>query len=752
MANFLSATANFEDFINMSSAEINGHVQKNNESVLKKAFNFFQGDSKILVISGFAGTGKKQIAEHSLSYLEKNTISMRYYCTPSTKLDDIQLSFYKTLRQKTSIKDTAELEAIEAISDKIEYFLTKTEFKFVPVFYNFDSIKDENKPDILNYIMSLSKKENIKSVICAKTFDTDLIPAELKYVKIMAKALSKEEFEKYIREFGIKVTPAMLDQLYRLTRGYFFSACICSKIMINQELTINDFIVMYTNSGEKFDLFLSKFYYKLIVGTTKSAFNLFVKLHHGLNIKVLQTIGSYPENIIKMLADNYYINKKGDLYYPSEFLKDQLDSIIDDEISHKRLASYYEKQLNLSPDERDFIVSRASLQDEIAFYKGIEITPPKTAESTENNDSHKDEQAEQKDQKEEKPKINYDDISTQDLFNKANEEFSKYEYLMTVELLTVILSRKDTIQGTELLYSTYKLLAETFKKLTKWQYALYYYELLERHYQNISDFDSMYLIQYEKATVYYSSYRIVDAIKLLKTLISLSNNNTIIMGANVLLGNIALSTSNKSVAIQHYEEGIKYADDTTPKGLRMELFFKYAVLSDENGDINNAVEYYQKCIEINDATSKYKALAYSNLADLFNENNLFSEAKECYQKAYDADKENGNEYGMYYSLSKIIPLTDKKEKDLLVKLSLEAKEHALKTDDYNALLLSIITLGDVYYDYPEPEKALEEYLSLYREGVEVIEEPNFSMIKSRIEDIRARIGKEKFEELVPDYD
>ena len=40
MANFLSATANFEDFINMSSAEINGHVQKNNESVLKKAFNF----------------------------------------------------------------------------------------------------------------------------------------------------------------------------------------------------------------------------------------------------------------------------------------------------------------------------------------------------------------------------------------------------------------------------------------------------------------------------------------------------------------------------------------------------------------------------------------------------------------------------------------------------------------------------------------------------------------------------------------
>lgn len=750
MANFLSATANFEDFINMSSAEINGHVQKNNESILKKAFNFFQGDSKVLVISGFAGVGKKQIAEHSLSYLEKNTIILRYYCTASTKTDDILLSFYKTLRQKTSIKDTAELEAIDSISDKIEYFLTKTEFRFVPVFYNFDSIKDENKPDILNYVMALSKKDNIKTVICAKTFDTDLIPAEIKYVKIMVKALSKEFFEKYIREFGIKVTPAMLDQLYRLTRGYFFSACICSKIMINQELSINDFIVLYTNSGEKFDLFLSKFYYKLIVGTTKSAFNLFVKLHHGLNLKVLQTIGSYPENILKMLCDNFYINKKGDLYYPSEFLKDQLESVIGDEISHKRLASYYEKQLNLSPDERDLNISRASLQDEIAFYKGIEIAPPKTEAKL--KESEQKEEETKAEEKEEKPQINYDEISTQDLFNMASEGFVKYEYLQTVELLTVILSRKDTIQGTELLYSTYKLLAETFKKLAKWDYAIFYYELLERHYQNVSDFDNMYLIQYEKAVVYYSSYRIVEAIKLLKTLISISNNNSIISGANVLLGNIALSTSNKAVALQHYEAGIKHADDTTPKSVRMELFFKYAVLSDENGDINNAVEFYQKCIEINDTTSKYKALAYSNLADLFNENNLYKEAKECYQNAYEADKINGNEYGMYYSLSKIIPLTDKKEKDLLVKMSLEAKEHALKTDDYNALLLSIITLGDVYYDYPEPEKALTEYLSLYREGVEVIEEPNFSMIKSRIEDIRARIGKEKFEELVPDYE
>ena len=66
--------------------------------------------------------------------------------------------------------------------------------------------------------------------------------------------------------------------------------------------------------------------------------------------------------------------------------------------------------------------------------------------------------------------------------------------------------------------------------------------------------------------------------------------------------------------------------------------------------------------------------------------------------------------------------------------------------------MSVIKLGDIYYDYPEPEKALEEYMALYKEGIEVIEEPNFSMIKARIEDIKARLGEDKFKELVPDYE
>lgn len=747
---FLSATANFEDFIKLSSAQINNHVQKNNEGILKKAFNFFQNDNKILLINGFSGVGKKQIAEHLVSYLDKDTIVLRFVCTESATLDDVLLTFYKTLKKKTSVKESADLEAIESLSDKVEYFISTLNMKFVPVFFNFDSIQSEHKADILNYIFALSEKENMKTLIVAKTFDTDIIPEQIKHVKLMVKALSKELFEVYLREFGIKVTPGMLDQLYRLSRGYFYSACLCIKIMINQELSINDLIVQYTNSGLKFDDFLAKTYYRLIVGTTKSAFNLFVKLRHGLNIKILQTIGSYPENILKTLNDNFYIYKKGDLFYPSEFLKQQLAESIGDEISPKRLVGYYEKQIALPPEERDFTISRASMQNEIAFYTGTTTAPQ---EETPTQDSAQNEAAEQQHEKEpEKKTIPYQTMTISELIEAAQESYKTFNYLRAVDILTFVLSKKDSITGSDLLYETYTLLANTYSKLAKWNYALYYFNLLERHYSHISDKENMHKMQFEKAYIYYHCYRIIDAIKILKMLLSVTKNNELICRSNIILGNVALSASNKPMAIQYYKEGIDHLTDESDIKIRMELYFKFAILSDEVNDINNAIEYYQKCIQTNDTESKYCALAYSNLADLFYDNDLFDEAKDCFEKAYNSDKLLNNDYGMYYSLTKLIELTDKKEKDEIVKLAEEAKEHAVKSQDYNAIINSTIKLGDIYYDYPEPEKALTQYLELYKRDIDDFGEYNVLMVKSRLEDIKARLGKEKFEELVPDYE
>ncbi|MCM1265958.1 MAG: tetratricopeptide repeat protein, partial [Candidatus Gastranaerophilales bacterium] len=489
----------------------------------------------------------------------------------------------------------------------------------------------------------------------------------------------------------------------------------------------------------------AKTYYTLIVGTTKSAFNLFLRLHHGLNAKVLEKLGGFPEKVLKTLSENSYIYKKGNTYYPTNFLKQQLAPNAREEVSKEKLAAYYQQQLELAPDDRDITISRATMSSELAYYSDTPII----AEELPNENNTEENVPEQIISKNNE---NLEKYNNNELFAMAEDTFQKYNYIQTLDILSVILSRKQDITDLHLLYNTYTMLSATYTKLAKWKYALYYNDILEKHYKNINDKENLDKIKYETAHIYYQSYRIMDAIQLLKQLLVVSKNPQILADSNILLGNIALSSSNKDTAIEYYRAGIKHIDANTEKSTALELFFKYAILSDEINDINNAVEYYQKCIEINEPTSKYTALAYSNLGDLFYDNELLQEAKDCFEKAYNADKANSNDFGMYYSLVKIAELTDRKEKDLRLNMLIEAKEHAINTKDIHAIIDSTLKLGDLYYDYSRPNNALSEYLALYRAGKNSFSEYNLEKLKSRLEDIRAMIGKEKFGELAPDYE
>ena len=68
----------------------------------------------------------------------------------------------------------------------------------------------------------------------------------------------------------------------------------------------------------------------------------------------------------------------------------------------------------------------------------------------------------------------------------------------------------------------------------------------------------------------------------------------------------------------------------------------------------------------------------------------------------------------------------------------------------NAFLERILGSADFEKDDPLPFASLDEYLEVYK--IEDLEEHNLKVVKSRLEDIRARLGKEKFEELVPNYE
>ena len=107
---------------------------------------------------------------------------------------------------------------------------------------------------------------------------------------------------------------------------------------------------------------------------------------------------------------------------------------------------------------------------------------------------------------------------------------------------------------------------------------------------------------------------------------------------------------------------------------------------------------------------------------------------------------------MYYSLSKIIELTSRQEEDKRLTYAKEAKEHALKSNDYHAIVDATLKLGDLYYDYSQAENALNEYIELYRADKNKFSEYNLNKLTSRLDDIKARLGKDTFEKLIPDYE
>ena len=742
---FLSATANYDALCNIKSGEINYYVQKNNEANLRKIFAFFQGESKILLLNGFGGTGKKQISEHILSFMDSDIIIFRFVCTESTSLDDVQLAFLDAIKRKISASDFMKCEAISSVKEKIDFLKNELNFRFVTAIYNFDSLTEYNKSDIQKYIFENSSDENTKTIIVSKVFNTDDIPENISYQKIMIKALSKDIFEEYVKEFGIRITNSGIDQLYRLTRGYFLYTCLSSKIMVNRELTLNDFIVQYSNSGVKFDDFLANAYYKLIVGSTRSVFNIALQLKHGFNHKMLNNFGSYPENILKTLLENYYLFRKSTLFYPSNFLKQVLSVSLTAEIKQETLVEYYQKQLEMPPNLRDFLISRTSLnaliaaESEYSEPQTDEVKPVETISIPQSDANAR--------------RIDvstYKDLSSFELLQKAQEFYNSYEYREVFDLLFLLVDRKDDLKNEQLYKSVYILIAKTYTRLKRWKYALYYYSILADFVKDKSE-EELNNIKYEMAVLYFESYQKSKAMQILTELVKTSNSPNLLLGCYIVLGNIALYSSNKDLALSYYKKGIQFVTVESDMQSVKELYFKYASLSDDKDDIASAIEYYKKCIDIKDDSNKYTPLAFSNLGELFIDNSMFQDAYECFTNAVEIYKVYKNDFGMYYCLSKLYELTDISEKDKKSEIAQKSKEYALLTGDKYAIINSTLQYGDALLNASDIESALKEYLEIYNNKELCLDEYNSKMLKLRLDDVKARIGKEKFEELVPNY-
>ena len=192
-------------------------------------------------------------------------------------------------------------------------------------------------------------------------------------------------------------------------------------------------------------------------------------------------------------------------------------------------------------------------------------------------------------------------------------------------------------------------------------------------------------------------------------------------------------------------------DDNTTDDVLAELYFKYALACDDRNDEKNAFEYYTKCIAVG-GNNPYKALAYSNMASCYFDNENYSDAEDCFQKAYAIEKSNNNYDGIYYTASNLAKIYSKEKSPKALNFLLEAKQSAEFINEDFYILEASVALGDYYYNNINMnKKALIEYLKARKIAQTLSTSVDISKIEQRIEDMKLRTDKDVFADLEKKY-
>ena len=108
---------------------------------------------------------------------------------------------------------------------------------------------------------------------------------------------------------------------------------------------------------------------------------------------------------------------------------------------------------------------------------------------------------------------------------------------------------------------------------------------------------------------------------------------------------------------------------------------------------------------------------------------------------------NSNDYGVYYSASNIAKILIKQDPNSAYQYLLKAHEAALKSKDIFAIANSGLHLGDYFSNNNLLELALKEYFSVLDLVKDKFSNENKNKIRVRINDIKYKLGEEKFNEL-----
>lgn len=748
---FLDNNIDIEHIILPDSDKINPFLKKNHYSEIIKGLEFLKSDGVFLYVHGFLGTGKRQFINYITDFLDKDVIKLEYYCKASTVCDDILLSFIDKIENQTQTKNINLNAKITTLSVKFQQYLNSVKRPIIIILHSMDDILQDNVKLVRDFINQSAQSSNIKVIISTRALIQNVAGDLEVNSKIFLKAFSKEIFKDFLKFNNVECSETTLEDFYKYTRGYYYYTALVIKIIQAMKLSLNDFLRKYVLSEMSFDSYIGATYLNLVPTTIRNFFWFLRTVRHGLSLNALAVFELYDEFSVDYLQTNLMIFQAEDVIYVQDYFLQNIDISIPAKTEiklHKYIISIYEKELKEPLQTREITISRQALRAEIEYHntcinninngnqetnEQVQIeTLPETTISGETKEKSSDTNINNKILKAEK-------------YAEENNPTSAIEAYLDI-------INNDTPDSYTLV-NIRLALARLYKNIEDYTKAEHYYELAEIYYREHNEVINLNYLYYELTDLYFRNYKNDRAIETIKKVIySVDTPQSLLVSASTLLGNIFYDTQNSEEAQKYYKKALESLDENTPDELLAELYFKNGLVNDEQGNNNIAFEYYTKCISVG-GNNQFKALAYSNLGSCYFDNDNFSDAKDCFEKAYSIEKTNNNYDGIYYTSLYLAKIYQKEGSKQALDYLLEAKQSAEFINENFYIVEATIALGDYYYDNKDlNDKALIEYFKAKKIAKNIAESVDIDKIDKRINDMKLRMNRNIFDEIEKKYE
>lgn len=745
MVTFINDKINRDDVANIKSTHISTFLQANNTSELKKIYDFYMSSQRLLVLTGFGGTGKRLLIEHSMGFLAPNVLRLEYDCKSATVCDDILLNFIDVMQKTSDVKKLV-TPKIENFVKTFSRYVSICNFPIVIFINSFDNIQEKNAKLILDFLFSVLNYDKVKLIITGKTFDSNIIPKQFNFVKIISKPLNKALFIDYLKAKKVEASESEFEELYKYTRGYYYYTKLIASVLISTNLSVKDFLNKCKNSGKIFDKYLSDMAISALSIPIRNFFWFLLVLRHGISYDALSVFDLYDEMSVKHLLQNGYIYENAGTICVSGYFHSSVEILIPLKIKqklHRYIVDMYKTQLHEQPEKRVLKLSRQSLNAEIDYHllcadsTEEQVNPIQVQSKQDVNQEVQFEQAVEK----------KNTLTEEELFVQANSYCKAFKFTEAIEAYNKILGIVSDIRKK---VDIFILLGRVYAQISEWSKSLHYYTLAQEFFENNKEPINVNYIKFELADVYYNTFNTQEARKTLRDVIySQYSPKGLMLDACLHLGNIEDSVSNYKEAFNYYKQGIDSIDETSSPRTVQELYFRYAVALDEAGNKDLAIKYYNSYLATK--AEDFVSPVYCNLGTLYEENSDIKTAEKYFLKAYNFDLRKNNYDGIYYASMHLANMYLGKVPKKALQYAKTAQNSAETLNDSFYIAQAHLLLGDCYYRMNDNENALKEYIGVYVSVKNEFSKENLKKITDRIRDMELRLGTEKYAEIMKAY-